>query len=130
LYQVAMNRRLTPAGYGRLSANPIYRAMSRGLTFTWFSFTLLWFWATWPQISALAEKLGTAGSIVTIAGTVGSASLALAIPDMFGAVRDSAGSAIRSRYTRTAFAAAMILAMAVAGLVLNMSSPEIVYKQF
>ena len=130
LYQVAMNRRLTPAGYGRLSANPIYRAMSRGLTFTWFSFTLLWFWATWPQIGALAEKLGTVGSIVTIAGTISSASLALAMPDMFGAVRDTAGPTIRSRYTRTAFAAAMILAMAVAGLVLNMSSPEIVYKQF
>jgi alginate O-acetyltransferase complex protein AlgI len=130
LYQVAMTRRLTPAGYGRLSANPIYRATSRGLTFTWFAFTLLWFWATWSQIGALAEKLGTAGSILTIAGTVGSASLALAMPDMFGAVRDRAGSAIRSRYTRTAFASAMILAMAVGELVLNMSSPEIVYKQF
>jgi hypothetical protein len=52
------------------------------------------------------------------------------MPDMFGGVRYRAGSAIRSRYTRTAFASAMILAIAVAELVLNMASPEIVYKQF
>jgi alginate O-acetyltransferase complex protein AlgI len=130
LYQVGMTRRLTPAGYGALSADPIYRAVSRGLTFTWFAFTLLWFWARWPQIGGLAHTLGVGGSVAAIVGTIGAASLLLAVPDLLGVSADMAGAALRSRYTRTAFASAMILAMAIAALVLHLSSPEIVYKQF
>jgi alginate O-acetyltransferase complex protein AlgI len=37
LYQVTMTKWLTPAGYERLGANPIYRMFARGLTFTWFA---------------------------------------------------------------------------------------------
>lgn len=127
LYQVAMARRLTPAGYRQLGANPLYRAAARGLTFTWFAFTLLWFWATWPQIAALAAVLGPVGIAAAAAATIACASVALAVPDLFGA---STGAVLRSRYTRTAFASAMVLALAVSVLVLNLASPEIVYKQF
>jgi D-alanyl-lipoteichoic acid acyltransferase DltB (MBOAT superfamily) len=130
LYQVAMTRRLTSAGYGRLCANPVYRAMARGLTFTWFAFTLLWFWATWADIGGLADKLGVFGCIAAAVGTVCAASIVLAIPDLLGPSGRWLGGVMRSRYTRTAFASAMVLAIAIAGLVLNLSSPEIVYKQF
>jgi len=54
----------------------------------------------------------------------------LAIPDLFGRWAGPIGAVIRSRYSRTAFASAMLLVMVIAVLVLNMSSPEIVYKQF
>lgn len=127
LYQVAMTRRLTPAGYRLLSAKPFYQAVARGLTFTWFAFTLLWFWATWPQIGGLAAVLGPVGIVAAAVATIASASMVLAIPYLFGA---SMGAILRSRYTRTAFASAMVLALAVVALVLNMASPEIVYKQF
>jgi hypothetical protein len=50
------------------------------------------------------------------------------LPDLF--VTPRTRNAMRSRYVRTALAAVMILAIAIAGLVLNLSSPEIVYKQF
>ncbi|MDQ2762526.1 MAG: hypothetical protein M3Y22_03265 [Pseudomonadota bacterium] len=130
LYQVAMAKRLSPAGYIRLCGSPLYRAFSRGLTFTWFAFTLLWFWASWPQIDALAEALGVVGSFAATIGTVFCATIVLAIPDALGASERTVGAVIQSRYTRTAFASIMVLAMVVAGLVLNMSSPEIVYKQF
>jgi D-alanyl-lipoteichoic acid acyltransferase DltB (MBOAT superfamily) len=130
LYQVGMTRRLTPAGYGALSANPLYRAVSRGLTFTWFAFTLLWFWARWPQIGGLAHTLGVGGSVAAIVGTICGASMLLAVPDLFGVSAEMAGAALRSRYARTAFASAMVLAMAIGVLVLHLSSPEIVYKQF
>jgi D-alanyl-lipoteichoic acid acyltransferase DltB (MBOAT superfamily) len=130
LYQVAMTRRLTPAGYGRLGANPCYRAVSRGLTFSWFAFTLLWFWADWRQIGGLASTLGAGGSVAAIGGTICVASLVLAVPDLLGGGAERVGAVVRSRYTRTAFASAMLLAMAVGALVLNLASPEIVYKQF
>jgi alginate O-acetyltransferase complex protein AlgI len=77
LYQIAMMRRLTTAGYGRLCANPMYRTVSRGLTFTWFAFTLLWFWASWSRIGALAAVLGKVGSVIAILGTICSASFVL-----------------------------------------------------
>jgi alginate O-acetyltransferase complex protein AlgI len=130
LYQVAMARRLAPGAYDRLCANAVYRAAARGLTFTWFAFTLLWFWASWSQIGALADKIGVAGSIAATAGTILAASVLLAVPDLLGRSAGTIHGALRSRYTRTAFASVMLLAMAIAGLVLNLSSPEIVYKQF
>nr|WP_294501295.1 MBOAT family O-acyltransferase [uncultured Rhodopila sp.] len=130
LYQVAMTRRLTPAGYERLCARPVYRAITRGLTFTWFAFTLLWFWATWAEIGGLADKLGVLGCVAAAVGTVGSASIVLAIPDLLGPSGRWLSGVLGSRYTRTALASAMVLVIAIAGLVLNVSSPEIVYKQF
>ena len=130
LYQFTMGQRLTPAGYDRLCANPLYRAIARGLTFTWFAFTLLWFWATWRQISDLAHDLGMIGALSAAIGTVALTSILLAIAEMLGAAEGPINQTFRSRYVRTALSSAMILAIAVAGLVLHMSSPEIVYKQF
>jgi hypothetical protein len=54
----------------------------------------------------------------------------LAIPDLLGPAAKWLAGVLRSRYTRTAFASAMMLAIAVAGLVLNLPAPDIVYKQF
>lgn len=130
LYQVAMTRQMTPPRYEALCANPIYRSIARGMTFTWFAFTLLWFWANWTQIEALATRLGLAGAVAVVVGTIGAASVVLAVPDAFGASASRIGMALRSRYARTAFASGMLLALAVAALVLRLSSPEIVYKQF
>ena len=129
-YQVGMAKRSTPSGYRALGQNSVYRAVCRGLTFTWFGFTLLWFWACWGQIGALGRQLGVDGSIAAVIGTVGAASLVLAVADLPGASTGPVLGALRSRYTRTAFASAMILALVTAALVLNLSSPEIVYKQF
>lgn len=130
LYQVAMARRLNPSGYAGLCQNPLYRAVARGLTFTWFSFTLLWFWGSWQDIAGTAESLGLAASVLAVMGTIVAASAILSIPDAFAASAGWLSRAVESRYTRTAFASVMVMALVVAGLVLNMSAPDIVYKQF
>ena len=41
LYQIVMTNRLSRKGYRALCNHPVYRTLSRGLTFTWFAFTLL-----------------------------------------------------------------------------------------
>ena len=128
-YQVGMAKRLTPSRYRDLCGNPVYRAVCRGLTFTWFAFTLLWFWARWGQIGGLAGELGVAGSVAAVVGTVFCASVVLAVADLPASV-GRVLNVLRSRYTRTAFASAMVMALVIAALVLNLSSPEIVYKQF
>ena len=130
LYQVAMARRMTPVGYASLAANGLYRAVARGLTFTWFAFTLLWFWSSWRQVAALASAMGVAGGLLAAAGTIAAASLILAVPDILGRKGEVIGAALQSRYARSAFVSAMMLAIGIASLVLHMSSPEIVYKQF
>jgi alginate O-acetyltransferase complex protein AlgI len=104
--------------------------VTRGPTSTWFAFTLLWFWATWGQIGALVERLGGVVSVLALLAIVCAASMVLAIPDVFGTARGSIRRALSSRYTRTAFASAMILAITMAALVLQLSAPEIVYRQF
>ncbi len=58
------------------------------------------------------------------------ASVVLAVPQMLGEAGDRARTLVRSRYTRTAFASAMVLALCVTVLVLRLSAPEIVYRQF
>lgn len=130
LYQVWMARRLTPAGYAALGAHPLYRAVARGLTFTWFAFTLLWFWATWQGIAAMATTLGVSGVLTASVGTILAASIVLSLPALLGPLSSLADAALQSRYTRTAFSAAMLLALVVATVVLNLSSPGIVYRQF
>jgi D-alanyl-lipoteichoic acid acyltransferase DltB (MBOAT superfamily) len=45
LYQIEMTTILGRRGYRLLCDNPLYRMLSRGLTFTWFAFRLLWFWS-------------------------------------------------------------------------------------
>jgi alginate O-acetyltransferase complex protein AlgI len=130
LYQVWMARRLAPGVYEQLGANLVYRALARGVTFIWFAFTLLWFWSNWAGIGTLASSLGGAGIVSATLGATVLASAVLAVPDMLGSWGARAVHLTRSRYVRTAFSAAMVLMIAISALVLNLSSPEIVYKQF
>jgi alginate O-acetyltransferase complex protein AlgI len=130
LYQVGMARCLTPSGFDRLGDNALYRALARGLTFAFFAFTLLWFWATWAQIETFAQSLTAVRAAVAAVTTILAGAAILAIPEALGSVTIRIGLIVRSRYSRTAFASAMLLAIGIASLVLNMSPPEIVYKQF
>jgi alginate O-acetyltransferase complex protein AlgI len=105
------------------------RALSRGLTFTWFAFTLLWFWSDWNEIGGLAQVLGAGGiaasTIIMIAGTA--AILTSGI--MFGKlVKDS--RMLSSRYVRTAIVTAQVVVLAALYVVLDSPTPEIVYKAF
>lgn len=57
LYQIGMAKALGRKQHRALDANGIYRAFSRGLTFTYFTFTLIWFWSRWEQVRHLAAGL-------------------------------------------------------------------------
>ncbi|MDQ2804172.1 MAG: hypothetical protein M3Y41_16400, partial [Pseudomonadota bacterium] len=140
LYQLVMTHWLTPNGYRALSAAPLYRAFARGLTFAWFTFTLLWFWSSWGQLSAFAGTLGAGAAVlVWVVITVG-AMLVFTVLDAIRAALLSVrlppgenwggGPLLTSRYALTAFASAMCLALFVSVAILNLASPEIVYRQF
>jgi D-alanyl-lipoteichoic acid acyltransferase DltB (MBOAT superfamily) len=44
--------------YKEIDGKILYSVFGRGLTFVWFSFTLLWFWSDWKQIRAIFAALG------------------------------------------------------------------------
>jgi len=136
LYQIALTKRMGRKPYNELARRPLYQAWGRGLTFAWFSLSLVCFWAGWDQIVALCGKLGvpgvaaTAVALMAFAATVFTAwefaRLALLLP-----VRAGSGLPwLRHRYARTVWVTAM-LAIAVTSLALTSGpAPDIVYKNF
>jgi D-alanyl-lipoteichoic acid acyltransferase DltB (MBOAT superfamily) len=134
LYQLVMQSRLGRKGYNALACHPVYVALARGLTFTWFAFTLLWFWSNWPQMSGFAHALGieaglgVAGAIfvlatIVIAAAEGMRSLVLRLQ-----WREQ--PLVLSRYVRTSWCTVLVMVTAVTIVLLASPAPEIVYKGF
>ena len=134
LYQVLMAKWIGRKQYRSLAGNPVYNVFARGLTFTWFTFTLLWFWSNWGQLGFIAQHLGVgviAAAWLTI--FVGS-SVVLdgwerARAWMLSFRRDNA-PILLSRYVRTVWGTAQALVASAVVILLNEPAPEIVYKAF
>jgi alginate O-acetyltransferase complex protein AlgI len=65
LYQILLSRALGRKRFRVLDSNTVYRALSRGLTFTYFAFSAIWFWSNWSQAYSLAGALGVKLAIAT-----------------------------------------------------------------
>jgi D-alanyl-lipoteichoic acid acyltransferase DltB (MBOAT superfamily) len=134
LYQMAMQSALGSRGYRTLAANPIYRAVSRGLTFTWFGFTLLWFWSTWTQIGTISQHLRPPALLLAALAIWAGATIVLAAIEAIrpAVLRLTWGDApiVLSRYVRTAWLTTLVLVTVSITLLLNSPAPDIVYKSF
>jgi D-alanyl-lipoteichoic acid acyltransferase DltB (MBOAT superfamily) len=133
LYQEVMAARLGDSTYARLSANPLYVAVCRGLTFAWFAFTLVWFWSTWSTMAgALAHAAGPVaplalGLIVVLATLVmGLAAVLAQAAPMTRPIKQ----ALTSRYARTAYSTAMAAVILASIFIVAAPAPELVYKAF
>lgn len=134
LYQLVMQNRLGRKRYNVLAANSVYVALARGLTFTWFAFTLLWFWSNWPQMAGFAHALGIEAALC-----VGAAIFALATT-LIAAIEAGRDLVLRiqwrdrpvvlSRYVRTSWCTALVMVTAAVIILLASPAPEIVYKGF
>jgi D-alanyl-lipoteichoic acid acyltransferase DltB (MBOAT superfamily) len=134
IYEILLVKRLGRKGVKALNTNVLYNAFARGLTFTWFTFTLLWFWSNWNQLASLATALGFLGiceaiTLVFVASTVG---LGIWQALRGGALSIQVGgqSILQSRYTRTAWCTALVLIAITSELLIRQQAPEIVYKAF
>lgn len=134
LYQVLMVKAIGRKKYKALAANPFYNACARGLTFTWFAFTLLWFWSNWAQLGALWNTLRAPAVAVVWILIFGAATVTLAI---WEAVREWLISVewfetpvLLSRYARTVWGTALIVITLATIMLLHAPAPEIVYKAF
>ena len=134
LWQLRLTSALGRKGYKSLAANPIYIAFGRGLTFSWFAFTLFWLWGSWKQLDAFFSAVGPFAwfgvwmtiwlfATVVLAGWewLRAALLSLTTPG---------GPIFTSRYARVVFASALALAAFVTTVLLSQPAPDIVYKTF
>jgi D-alanyl-lipoteichoic acid acyltransferase DltB (MBOAT superfamily) len=133
LYQVAVASVLGRKGYRKLGDNLVYQAICRGLTFTWFSFTLLWFWSDWGTLGKLWAATGPAQAAAGLLAIWAGATVILAL--MTGALattRRLVGDKpqLYLPYVKTMGAAVMTLAIVITVFVLSAPPPAIVYKAF
>jgi alginate O-acetyltransferase complex protein AlgI len=134
LYQIAMTRMLGKKRYGQLSKNVVYTAFTRALTFTWFAFTLLWFWSSWASLAALGRGMPFYILFLAIGVLF---CVAMCVLELLG--RASAlGTRIMlwgepllgSRYVRFACAFEMSMVIALLAILINAPPSQIVYQAF
>lgn len=134
LYQILLEKRLGQGSYRTFTSNPVYVAVCRGLTFTWFTFTLFWFWSNWTQIGELARSLGPAGVWLSLLAIFIGATLVLSLYEVLRdralAISWNGSPALLSRYSRTVFDTCLVVVSLVVVVLLNAPAPEIVYKAF
>jgi hypothetical protein len=134
MWQLRMADWLGRKGYKELAKKSIYIAFGRGLTFTWFAFTMFWFWANWKQIGIVFSSIGALEwAAVWLAIWIG-ATAALAIwesaREALLHIQTAEGPLLASRYALAVYATAMFVISFVITVVLNQPAPGIVYKAF
>jgi alginate O-acetyltransferase complex protein AlgI len=134
MWQISLTSLLGRKGYKALAARTPYVVLARGLTFTWFTFTLTWFWGDWAQISTVARALPPAAWLVVWLLVWSSAAVVLAAWER---VRGVLVDSLRSREStvaghclRIASATALLMCALALSVALGQPAPDIVYKAF
>jgi D-alanyl-lipoteichoic acid acyltransferase DltB (MBOAT superfamily) len=134
IWQLCLARILGRKLYRDLSKNAIYIAFGRGLTFSWFAFTMFWFWATWTQIDTISSAMAVAPwvavwLIIWIGTTAVLATWELLRTGLLK-IRTAEGPVLTSRYALVVYVTTMAMIALVVTVLLNQPAPGIVYKAF
>jgi D-alanyl-lipoteichoic acid acyltransferase DltB (MBOAT superfamily) len=134
LYQIVMAQRLGKKGYKALGARAWYRTVSRGLTFTYFSFSLVWFWSNWGQMALILRTLGGQAVLLGWLAIFALATVLLAAYELLRAgvlsIRNKDGPLAASRYVRVMWATTLVVIMVTFLNLLSVPAPEVIYKAF
>jgi hypothetical protein len=108
--------------------------LTRGLTFTWFAFTLLWFWSSWSQLEGFARSMGLGPVAIAFALILGGATVGLEALDRLSAwirARTLWGNSLAdSPYVRLTLTLGMFVILAFAALTINAPPSQVVYQVF
>lgn len=134
LWQVTLIRRLGRKPYRALAARPLYMAIARGLTFTWFAFSLIWFWASWAQVGTAFAGAGLAAWLAALLALWVVATVLLALWEatraQLLAIKARDVPVLAHPYARTAFVTIIATLAFLMVAVLSQPAPGIVYKAF
>ena len=132
LWQLWLTRILGRNAYKRLAKNATYIAFGRGLTFSWFAFTMFWFWANWKQMSTIFSAIAVVPWLTVWLVIWFGATAVLAMWEELRAVllkpRTPEGPVLTGRYALVVCATAMSVIALVITVLLNQPAPGIVYK--
>jgi alginate O-acetyltransferase complex protein AlgI len=133
LYQVVTAMFLGRKRYKALAANAVYQALARGLTFTWLTFTLLWFWSNWGNVHNIAGVLGARGMITAAAfiwiGATAGLAMWEALRKRMLSIRWHNNPVMLSASVRTAWTLALLIFVLMVASVSNTTTP-ILYQIF
>lgn len=133
LYDIVLTAKLGRKRVRALNSNWAYLAVCRGLTFTWFSFTLIWFWSNWSQVGMLWKAMGARAAIAALGLVLAAATVGLAAWEIARGlllrIQYRGIVVLQSRYTRTAWCTLLVLISIMSSLLVQ-QAPEIVYKTF
>jgi D-alanyl-lipoteichoic acid acyltransferase DltB (MBOAT superfamily) len=134
LYQILMVKKLGRKAYKALSEQVIYNACTRGLTYTYYSFCMLWFWSNWLQMAGFLRQLeapALAGMwlLIFIAATV-ILSVWEALRAWLLDLKWTGTPLLESRYARTVYVTVAVVMTAAVIKLVNAPPPQIVYKGF
>jgi alginate O-acetyltransferase complex protein AlgI len=134
LWQIVLTAVLGGKGYKALAKNRIYVAFGRGLTFSWFAFTLFWFWASWGQLGAIFGSLTSAQWLGVWLTIWLAATTFLEAWEVFRAwlysVRISGDRLVEDRHVRVVAATALAVVSLFVVVLLQQPAPNIVYRSF
>lgn len=134
LWQVSLSDWLGRRGYKSLAGNGLYTAVARGLTFSWFAFTLFWFWASWSQLDAVFAALGAVQWLLVWLAVWLSATGVLAAWERLRAallsLQVQGTTLLTSSYARVIAASVLALVSFEMMALLDQPAPDIVYKAF
>jgi len=124
-YEIVMTQKLGRVRYRDMGAQPVYSALARALNFTWFSFTMLWFWSNWQQLGSIATLLGAPAIVLAIFATLVAAVFALSALKSLEWVERLNVQPLRAAW----YTALAVITISVA-VVLNAPAPHVVYRAF
>ncbi|MBW4038412.1 MAG: hypothetical protein HIU91_05945 [Acidobacteria bacterium] len=134
LWQIWLGNLLGRNRYKSLCMSYVYLSLSRGLTFTWFAFTLFWFWSSWIQLNTMATSLSPIQWLDVWLGVWTASTIVLAawesLRDLILRPSNADGPWMQGRYARTIYASAFALLAFVFSLLLSHPAPDLVYKAF
>ena len=134
LWQIELSRWIGRKKYKAVTNNPLYQAVGRGLTFSWFAFTLLWFWGSWNQIHMMFTSIENSRWLCIWLVILTSSTGVLAFWEWARGVVlgiNYEGNAIFiGRHSRVIYTTVFVLAIFVMGVLLAQPAPDVVYKAF
>lgn len=132
-WQVLISNHLGRKAYRQLAAQSLYAMCARGLTFSWFALSLLWFWASWKQIDQAFAGSGVGIWSIALLLLCVIATLGLALWEIiFQTSRENLywAAILQHPFMRTAFVTLLLIVSFLFVAVLSQPAPGIVYRTF
>lgn len=134
LWQIFLGKRLGRKGYKSLANNAAYQALGRGLTFSWFAFTMFWFWGNWAQIRLIGASTSAMMWVVIWLAVIAASAACLTVVDVASRRLSAPGLPMRTPrvdlIVKSVVLGAMIFVAFFYCALLDQPAPGIIYKAF